>query len=162
MPIPFVFTPLLIFISFASFAQKAKAYVWLSVDCPLSQKYTLTLRQLSQHHAKDSVTFIAVFPSNTRKEIKSFIKKYQLTIDFQQDKKRYLTKKFNTTITPEVVLVDANEKVFYQGAIDNQVIALGKFLAEATEKYLQDAIQNLLLGQPCTLPKTTAIGCVIE
>lgn len=145
-----------------SFAQKAKVYVWLSADCPLSQKYTLTLRQLSQLHTPDSIIFMAVFPSNTKKEIKTFIKKYKLTVDFQQDIDKRLTQKFSATITPEVVLVDANEKVFYQGAIDNQAIALGKFLPEATEKYLQNAIQELLSGQICTIPKTTPIGCFIE
>ena len=123
-------------------AQKAKVYVWLSADCPLSQKYTLTLRQLSQQYAPDSIIFIAVFPSNTKKEIKSFFKKYKLDFDFQRDKDKRLTRKFNATITPEVVLVTADEKVFYQGAIDNQAIALGKFSPEATEKYLQNAIHD--------------------
>lgn len=146
----------------SSHAQKGKVLVWLSSDCPLSQKYTLVLRKLSEQHDKDSISFLAIFPSNSKKEIKAFIKKYHLTFAAQADKERKLTKQYEATITPEVVLLDHHGQIFYRGAIDNQATALGKFMPSATENYLQNAIEQLIVGHPCTLAKTTPIGCIIE
>ncbi len=143
-------------------AQEKKVLVWLSTDCRLSQKYTLVLRHLSEKYKPNGVSFVGVFPANTKREVRKFSRKYQMNFSSLSDMDKRMTSQYHATITPEVVLLDSLGQVYYRGAIDNQTLALGKFLPYSTEDYLQNAINQLLLDRPCTLAQTTPIGCIIE
>ena len=137
------------------------AMIWLRTDCPLSQNYTRTLSQLQQKYGDKSVHWKAVFVNEKAKNVKRFLKKYRLNIPYVLDQNKVLTLRYNATITPEAILVQ-NNKILYQGAIDNQAVALGKFSQYATQHYLQAAIDSTLAGKAIDIVKTQAIGCIIE
>ena len=137
------------------------AMVWLSTDCPLSQKYTRTLSLLEQNYSDKSVQWKAIFVNEKIKSVKRFLEKYSLTMPYILDENKMITTRYKATITPEVVLV-VDEKIVYRGAIDNQVLALGKFADSATAHYLQVAIDSILSGKIIAIPNTQAIGCIIQ
>lgn len=140
---------------------KLTAIVWLSTDCPLSQKYSRTINLLKARYTYAEVHWMLVFVNEKKKFVEKFVKKYALEIPYILDKNKTLTKQYQATITPEAVLV-AEDKIVYRGAIDNQVLALGKFADSATACYLQAAIDSVLSGRPIAIAKTTPIGCIIE
>ncbi len=51
--------------------------------------------------------------------------------------------------------------MLYRGRIDNVYASLGKRRAEATEKDLRKALDEVLSGKPVSTPQTKAIGCYI-
>jgi len=83
-------------------------------------------------------------------------------IKFLDDKKHVITNQYGATITPEAILIDKNQQVIYQGAIDNWFFELGRNRLEVTEHYLIDAIEASMKGQMPSIKRTEAIGCFIQ
>jgi len=143
---------------------KATLFVFLSTECPLSQKYTLPLKQLEKKYAGDEVKFIGVFPGANVSDtsIKSFSEEYDLDFALLRDENLELTHFLNATITPEVFVLDNKGNVIYSGAIDNWFAEVGKKREVVTEHYLDDALGSLITEKEIKVKKTIAVGCIIE
>ncbi len=142
-----------------------KIIIFMAVDCPITQKYMATIRDLAQKYQSQQISVVGYFPAGlSKKGAKEFRQEYQVPeiIQFINDKKRIMTNKYNATVTPEVVLVDKNQRVIYQGSIDNWFFELGRYRLEVTENYLIDAIEASLKGDQPSIKKTEAIGCFIQ
>lgn len=143
-------------------AKTFKVLVFLGVDCPISQDYIGTLNKLhDQYFEKGEMTGIVPQPRDD-KEVIDFKTAYQVKFDLIADKKLAFVKKYNVHVTPEIVLLDMDGKVRYQGAIDNWYYELGKHRQVANEHYLLNAIDELIAGKEVSKPKTEPIGCVIS
>lgn len=139
--------------------------IFMAVDCPITQKYMGTIKDLAQRYQSKHISVIGYFPAGlSKKEAKQFRAEYQVPdiIQFTDDKKHVITNKYGATITPEVVFIDKNQQVIYQGAIDNWFFELGRYRAEITEHYLIDAIEASLKGNAPAIKKKEAIGCFIQ
>jgi hypothetical protein len=137
----------------------------MSPECPLSENYTKTIKDLSSQYANQNVGFYIVFPGKfyPRQQIEVFIKKYQLpTRWIIYDPKNLFREYFSATITPEAFLTDVTGSVLYQRAIDNWAITLGKQRQVITVNYLADAIDSSLNSEKVKTNKTRAVGCIIE
>ena len=142
-----------------------KVIIYMAVDCPITQKYMGTIKELAQRYQSQQITFIGYFPAGlSKKAEKEFRQEYQVPdiIPFIDDKKHIITNKYGATVTPEVVLIDKNQQIIYQGSIDNWFFELGRYRLEITEHYLIDAIESSLKGNQPTVKKTEAIGCFIQ
>ena len=139
--------------------------IFMAVDCPITQKYMATIKELARKYQSRQIALVGYFPAGlSKKQEKAFRKEYQVSdsIKFIDDKKHVITNKYGATITPEAVLVDKDQQVIYQGAIDNWFFELGRYRLQVTEHYLIDAIDVSLKGQPPAIKKTEAIGCFIQ
>ncbi|MBN8684641.1 MAG: redoxin domain-containing protein [Chitinophagales bacterium] len=137
------------------------AIVFLGTDCPISRQYTRTLSNLSQRYPE--VRFVGLFTKWSKtKNIRQFCSTYRLPFEVYKDHKHRLAKKLGATVMPEVFLLAPNGEVLYSGAIDNWFFALGKHRQEATEYYLEAAIQAALQHQPAPIRRTEPVGCVLE
>jgi len=65
---------------------------------------------------------------------------------------------FGALTTPHVYLFDNNMKLVYRGAIDDNV----KKRSEVKEYYLQDALNNMVKGNPIEPQITRQLGCSIK
>jgi peroxiredoxin/mono/diheme cytochrome c family protein len=142
---------------------KAMVFVYLDVDCPVAQQYAGTLVELSNQFEKQGVAFYGVYP-NARTNVVSMAahahdQDFPFPVFLDRDQK--LAKLMEVSVTPEVVVLDPNWNIAYQGAIDNQFKKGGK-IADATEFYLKDALDNLLAGRPIAEPYLRASGCPLE
>lgn len=142
----------------------ASVFVFLSPDCPLSQKYTRPLKRISEKYQKNHIVFYSVFPGNfySEKEINDFLMKYELNFSLIFDTNKQLTNKLGATVTPEIFLVDSCGKIIYSGAVDNWYEEIGKKREVITQNYLQNAIEAFLKKEPVKIPQTKAVGCIIE
>jgi hypothetical protein len=138
-----------------------KAIVFLYADCPISQKYTLKINQLAQKYPQ--VRFFGVFPQgDSEAAVRQFGEAYATQFPLRRDARNRLVRRLGASITPEVFLLDGQNKTRYAGAIDNWYFALGQYRPAPTEHYLEAAIEDLLARRPVARPRTRAIGCAIE
>jgi thiol-disulfide isomerase/thioredoxin len=139
--------------------------IFMAVDCPITQKYMTTIKEVARQYQSQQVSVVGYFPAGlSRKQEKEFRMEYQVPeiIKFVDDKNHAVTRKYSATITPEVVLIDKNQQVIYQGAIDNWFFELGRYRPEITAHYLTDAIEASVNGHQPSVRKTEAIGCFIQ
>jgi len=141
-----------------------KVIFFLDPECPVSNAYMREIKSIHSDYAKKGVAFEAVFPVPTvkRADIKQFLSKYQAAIPGYQDPGLQKVKRYQATVMPEAVLINANGEILYRGAIDNWYYALGKNRAKATELYLRNAIEATLNGEVVLKSRTEAIGCLIN
>ncbi|MFI5218396.1 MAG: redoxin domain-containing protein [Bacteroidia bacterium] len=143
---------------------KATVFVFLAVDCPLSQNYTLTLNNLYHDFKNDSIVFYGIIPGNTvtKKDVDDFVSKYKITFEMLRDDDLNLTHYLHATKTPEVFVVNKNGETVYKGAIDNWAIDIGKHRQYISEHYLSDVLTCIVNGTTIKIKETKAVGCVIE
>ncbi|WP_342084765.1 hypothetical protein [Dyadobacter sp. OTU695] len=141
-----------------------KVIFFLDPECPVSNAYMREIKSIHSDYSKKGVAFEAVFPvpTVTREDIRQFLLKYQSTIPGYRDTGLQKVKRYQATVMPEAVLVNAAGEILYRGAIDNWYYALGKNRAKATELYLRNAIEAVLNGEMVLKSRTDAIGCVIN
>lgn len=140
--------------------RKIRAYIFLGTDCPISQDYVGVINKLKQQFPH--IDFLGVLPSANNRDKNLFKSEYQVDFELKSDKKKKMVEKYGITVTPEVVLMDAELKVRYQGAIDNWYFELGRRRPQATEFYLADAIDDLMALREVRLTQTKAVGCILS
>jgi peroxiredoxin len=143
---------------------KASVFVFLAPDCPLSQNYSLTLNTLNNRFKKDTIGFYGIIPGNNfeKKEVENFVDKYKINFPVLSDEDLNLTACFKASKTPEVFVVNGEEKILYKGAIDNWASDLGVHRAVITERYLEDALNSIVQNIEIRVKETKAAGCFIE
>ena len=141
-----------------------KVILFLDPECPVTNAYMKEIKSIYADYSSKGVSFEAYFPMETvtEKDIKAFLKKYNATFPGFPDPELRKAKRYQATVMPEVVLLNANGLVAYQGAIDNWFYALGKSRPKATEHYLRNALEATLNDNHIMQSKTQAIGCLIN
>lgn len=140
---------------------KALAFVFLSPECPLCKNYLPGLVKLK--NSNKDINFYGIIPgtSYSLKEINELKNEYGINFDLLTDKDKQLSKYLGATTTPEVFLINKMGAVTYSGLIDNWSSSLGQKRLVITEKYLEQAIKDLLDGKQ-TFKKTIPVGCLIN
>lgn len=95
----------------------------------------------------------------------NFVKKFRILFPVIADVDLKMTQLYNATITPEVIVVEANanhQKVIYRGMIDDSFISVGKRRSVVTRHYLRDALRQYHLGNPILPIETKPVGCIIQ
>lgn len=164
------FFSILISTSIAAFGQlpsqqkSLKVIIFMDTECPITQSYMPEFKKMQEEYAVKGVEFESIFPvyTVTEKDIKTFLKKYQVSFTGSTDKEHTKVKRYHATVMPEVVLLDKNGAIVYQGAVDNKYAGLGKSRPKATEFYLRNALEATLNGDMIMTRKTEAVGCLIN
>jgi thiol-disulfide isomerase/thioredoxin len=149
--------------SFSEFKKyKATAVVFLLVDCPASQSYTLTLNNLAKKYPQ--VHLIGIFPGtySTNQEMQDFKNTYHINFPLLKDPKLDIVKYLHATIAPQCFVVGQNSQIVYQGRIDDWMYGPGKKKTTVSEHNLEDAMKSVIAGQPVKVKTTKAFGCFIE
>ncbi|HUS33866.1 MAG TPA: redoxin domain-containing protein, partial [Verrucomicrobiae bacterium] len=143
---------------------KIVVLVFVSSECPISNKFAPELERLSHKFPTNEVCFTLVYPnaSDTASKIKQHRRDYQLTGNFLRDPKHELVKKAGVTITPETAVFDEMRNVVYRGRVNDQYLALGKGRPQPTEHDLEDAIAIVLEGKKPKQSRTEPVGCLIQ
>jgi len=142
----------------------ATAYIFFAPDCPLCINYSLTVRELEEIYNKKPVQIIVVFPGKSYdiNEIKEFLEIHKIESSVILDKNYNLVEILKPTVTPEVVLVNDNGEIAYQGAIDDWVYGTGLRKQNISKHYLKDAINSLLNDKDPENDYQLPYGCFIE
>jgi hypothetical protein len=142
---------------------KATVIVFVSTDCPISNRYAPDIRKLHDTYEKDGVAFWLVYPNpaDSVADIRDHVKSFAFPGTPLRDVKHDLVKVAGATITPEAAVYDAKGTLMYRGRIDDRYSAVGIEKAQATQHDLQDAIAATVAGKPVKQKLTQAVGCYI-
>lgn len=143
--------------------RKGMVIIFLAPDCPLSQYYTLPLKNLFGDYS-ELIAFIGIIPGKDSgmEEVLQYKSRYHIPFDLLYDEELKLTRKLKAAITPEVFLLNKNREVIYSGAIDDAAVDLTVKRQVVRKHYLKDAVESMLNNKYVSVKKTKPVGCFIE
>ncbi|HRX28928.1 MAG TPA: hypothetical protein P5235_06055 [Saprospiraceae bacterium] len=154
----------IIFLCFQGIGQEYRLYITLLEDCPICVQYTDELNVLYSQYG-DLVDFEGIFPNfiSKKENIANFKNQYNIGFPLKTDYFKTITNKYNCKVTPEVVLIDANnEQIIYKGAIDNSYLMPGKQRKSGIIHYLADVLEDIRNKKAPRHNHTQAVGCFIN
>lgn len=136
--------------------------------CPFSKLYEDRIIQLDANYKDKGFPVIAInsndaeqYPEDNFNNMKVRAKEKGFTFPYLYDETQEIAKAYGALKTPHVYILSKSGKdltVEYIGAIDNNAKEAG----EATEKYAENALNELLSGKPVTQKFTKAVGCSVK
>ena len=138
-------------------------YIFVSVECPVSNRYAPEVKRLHDRFAAQGVRFTLVYPNpaETPAAIREHLTAYAYPVDALRDPKHALVRHADISITPEVAVFTHDGRIAYRGRIDDRYVTLGLERPAATTHDLADALTNVLAGTPVRQPRTQAVGCYV-
>ena len=157
------------FVSLSDYS-KAKGFivVFTCNHCPFAQAYEQRIIDLHKKYAAKGYPVVAINPNDKTRApedsyenmvIRAKDKKYPFA--YVYDETQEIAKKYGATRTPHVFLLSKTKngnKVEYIGAIDDN----SEEPKDVTEKYVENALNALIVGKPLSKTSTKAIGCTIK
>ena len=141
--------------------QLATLLLFLSVDCPISNKYAPEIRRLHQQYVEKGIRFWLVYAEEgaSSAPIKKHLADFNLPDRALIDVQSKLATWSKATVTPEAALFDPKGNLLYRGRIDDRFVSLGVERPAPTAHDLKEAIESFLANRPIIPSQTQAIGC---
>ena len=142
---------------------RAIVFVFISVDCPISNRYAPEIRRLYDSFARRGIVFRLVYPNPAESPdaIRVHLKEYNYPVDALRDPRLDLARFATATVTPESAVYDVEGRRLYLGRIDDRYVSLGLERPAPTRHELEDALTAVLAGRPARPPGGPAVGCFI-
>jgi len=148
---------------FTSSSNKVVVLVFLRRDCPVSSRYAPSIQQMSKRYAA-TASFWLVYPDKS--EIPQAIRKsaadYGYHLPILRDPEHALVALGRVQITPEVAVFDRNQRLVYDGRIDDWYVDLTRARPAPTTHELEDAIRAAQSGQSVVKSEVRSVGCYIS
>lgn len=133
--------------------------------CPYVEKNQSRTRAIGSFVQEKGIGFI-VLNSNegsrdsedSYKNMQQYARAQQYAWPYTIDSKNELADAFGASRTPECFLFDANGKLVYLGAIDDNPADPSK----VNRKHLEQAIQEVLGGKEVSIKQSRSVGCSIK
>jgi peroxiredoxin len=136
--------------------------------CPYAKAYEQRIIELSRKYAPMGFPLLAInpndpaeYPEDSYESMQARAKKMKYPFPYLTDETQEIAKTYGATKTPHVyVLKKENDEltVEYIGAIDDN----DRDAEKAKEKYVENAVDQLLKGEKVSVTYTKAIGCSIK
>jgi peroxiredoxin len=133
--------------------------MFLSAQCPVVKDYIERINKIAAEYEAKGIKFIGINSNHTEslEWVTSDAKENFPGFPMLIDKGNKLADKLGATVTPEAYFVDADNKLLYHGAIDND--RKGKNIQE---QYLRAAFDSKLGGKAIERTRANAFGCTIK
>lgn len=137
--------------------------IFISADCPVSNRYAPEITRLHAEFGDKGVRFRLVYPNPLDDDaaIGKHIADYGLPPVGERDRNHTFVKMAGATITPEAVVLDTRQRVVYRGRIDDRFVELGRERPAPTRRDLRNALTAALAGKRVSPARTQAVGCFI-
>lgn len=154
-----------VFYSLNQFQDKKGIVVIFSCNhCPYVKAYEQRMIDLQSRY-KDAVQFLVINSNDLYySEEDSFdqmvirAKEKGFNFPYLRDETQQVATSFGATHTPEVFLLNNNYELVFHGKIDDN----WKEPENVKERYLENAILELIEGKKISTPETFTIGCTIK
>ncbi|MFM7768708.1 MAG: thioredoxin family protein [Bacteroidota bacterium] len=148
---------------------KGAVVIFTCNHCPFSIAYEDRIIELHKKFSSLGYPVVAInsndakrVPEESFKHMKKKVKEKSFPFVYLQDESQEIAKAYGATRTPHVFIVqketDGSYALRYIGAIDNNA----DDPTAADKKYVESAVNELLLGNTVSLTNTKAIGCSIK
>ena len=126
---------------------------FLGLECPLAKLYGVRLNELQAEFPQ--VKFRAYAPN--RQDSEEEVAEFQQMLEFPIVRDAREARRLGAAYSPEVFLIES-DRVVYSGRIDDQYLP-GQHRLTPTRRDLAIAIEEVLAGQPVSVPRTEPAGC---
>jgi hypothetical protein len=142
---------------------KATVFLFVSVDCPISNRYAPEVRRLHERYAAKGIQFSLVYPNPVEPvaAIRRHLTDFSYPMRALRDPRHELVKIAGATITPEAAVFDPKGRLLYRGRIDDRYVSLGVERPVATKRDLDEALTDIAEGRTPRQSSTQAVGCFI-
>jgi hypothetical protein len=142
---------------------RAIVFLFVSRDCPISNKYAPELRRLHDRFTPRGVVFRLIYPNpgESADDIRRHLNEYGYGGQALRDPHHDLVRHANATVTPEAAVYDVSRRLLYRGRIDDRYVSIALQRPQPTRHDLEDALLAILAGQPATRAMGPAVGCFI-
>jgi Redoxin len=147
----------------ASATTRAVVLVFLSTECPYSNRSAPEIRRLYDAFSPRGVRFWLVYPNpaETPAIVRAHLKAFGYPDIALRDPSHALVESAKPTVTPEAVVFNAGGDLVYRGRIDDRVVELGRERPAPTVHDLENALTSVLAGRPVVPQTTQAFGCFL-
>lgn len=132
--------------------------------CPVSRNTAPTLKALMASSAGKGVEFMMLNsnPQDSRDEIVEEAKAYGYDLPILMDANQLVGEQLGVTRTAEAIIIDPKTwHIIYRGPLDDRV-TYERQKAKADHTWAKDALDAFLAGNPVTVGKVAAVGCLIN
>lgn len=150
--------------------RSAKGYIIIFTcnHCPFSKAYESRIMALDKKYASQGYPVLAINPNDPSayeedsfENMQAVAKSKGYTFEYLQDETQSVARAFGAARTPSAYVVKREGDKFimqYIGGIDdNTQDANG-----VTKRYVEDAVNSLLVGKPVVVNITKSVGCAIK
>lgn len=150
--------------------ERAKGFIVIFTcnTCPFSKMYEQRIELLHQKYEPKGYPVLAINPNDEKKQpgdsFEAMIKRAEAknySFPYLYDESQSVAKMYGATRTPHVYVIAKKEEnlmISYIGAIDNN----HKDPNLVSKRYVEQAVDELIAGQPISTAVTKAIGCTIK
>ena len=139
---------------------KVLVVVFTCNRCPVAKAYETRLRDF---HAKFKPRGLEVVAINVGEGVDEELGKMQarardqkLGFPYLKDASQATARSYGATVTPHLFVLDAERRIAYMGAFDDNLSA-----DEVEKHFARDAVESLLAGKQPTPRETLQRGCAI-
>jgi AhpC/TSA family len=142
---------------------KAIVFIFISTDCPISNRYAPEIRRVEGDFARSGVRFWLVYADadTSSDAIRKHVKEYRLPQQVLRDPRHTLVRLAQARVTPEAAVFLPGPRLVYHGRIDNRYADLGKERPEATQHDLEEVLKAIVQGKPVPYSTAKAVGCYL-
>ena len=133
--------------------------------CPWAKAWEGRIAEIGGRYAKQGFGVVAInpndpaaYPEDGFEEMQERAQALGLTFPYVVDADGAVAKAFGASKTPEIFLFDRERKLAFYGAVDDNA----RDEAAVEERYLEDALSDVLAGRAVRKPWTKALGCSIK
>lgn len=133
--------------------------------CPYVIKSQTRTKEMMAYALKNGIGMIIINSNEARrgdddsyKAMTAYAKEQGYKVPYVIDDKSVVADAFGATRTPETFLFDANGKLVYKGAMEDNPTNP----SESKELFLKEAIDNMMAGKSIEPNATKSIGCTIK
>jgi peroxiredoxin len=145
--------------------KKGTLVVFTCNSCPWVKAWEERMVDLGNEYSKQGIGVVfvnsndpAVKPADDFEPMQTRAKQRGMKFAYAVDATSDIARAFGATRTPEAYLFDADGKLVYHGAIDDNAHKP----AEVSKHYLGDALQAVVAGEEIAMATTKALGCSIK
>ena len=142
---------------------KGLVLIFISTDCPVSNRYAPEIQRLSQEFGPKGLEFRLVYPNadETAEVARKHLADFKYQIPALIDHEHRLVKAAGVHTTPESAVYVAGQGWVYHGRIDDRDVELGKMRPQAHQRDLHEVLEAIAGGQKVSPHATVAVGCTI-
>ncbi len=135
---------------------------WVNPECPFVVRHyeAETMNDLAKAYAEQDVVWLAInTTSHFNQEMNTaFVEEFNLPYPVLDDSDGTVGRLYGAQTTPQMVIVDPDGRIAYNGAIDDNPVGN----KPETVNYVQMALDELLAGRDVTTPETRPYGCSVK
>jgi hypothetical protein len=144
--------------------KRAIVFIFLSVDCPISNLYAPEIERLKKAH-QHTTTFRLIYPiaDQSSAHVQKHLREYELSAQAFLDPEHALVRAAGVRVTPEVAVHLPGRGWVYRGRIDDRHVDFGRKRNAPRQRDLEELLREIS-GDGTIQPGlrvTKAVGCRI-